>query len=190
MKLKKLTKAQRRLSKNGSKNPQLIKLDIACGQNKKKGFTGIDIAKVDGVDIIHDLTKFPWPFEDNSVGEAFCSHYVEHTPDLIAFMNEVYRILAPGAQLTIHAPYYTSMRCWQDPTHLRAISEASFLYYNKGWREANRLTHYPITCDFDFTYGYVMGAEWAAKSPEAQQYAIAHYWNVVSDITVTLTKKE
>ena len=32
----------------------------------------------------------------------------------------------------IWAPYYTSMRCWQDPTHTRAISEATFLYANKG----------------------------------------------------------
>lgn len=45
------------------------------------------------------------------------------------------------AKATILAPYYTSMRCWQDPTHTRAISEASFLYFNKDWRVQNKLDH-------------------------------------------------
>ena len=46
------------------------------------------------------------------------------------------------------------MRAWQDPTHKRAISEATFLYANKSWRVSQGLDRYPITCDFDFSYGY------------------------------------
>ena len=168
---------------------QVLKVDLACGQNKQEGFVGVDIAKLPGVDIVHNLEVYPWPFEDNSVDEVFCSHYVEHTPCLMKFMNELYRIMKVGAKCTVLAPYYTSMRCWQDPTHLRAISEASFLYYNKQWRLENKLDHYPITCDFDFSYGYVITQEWATRNEEARLFAIKHYWNVVSDIQVTLVKK-
>jgi hypothetical protein len=81
------------------------------------------------------------------------------------------------------------MRCWQDPTHKRAISEATFLYYNKQWRDTNKLDHYPIHCDFDYTYGYDINAIWANRSEEARNFAISHYMNVVNDIHVVLTKR-
>lgn len=169
--------------------PVLLKLDLACGQSKREGFLGVDIVPMDGVDIVADLTRFPWPWKTASVEAVQISHYIEHVPDLIAFMNELGRIMAPGGQATIIAPYYTSMRCWQDPTHVRAISEASFLYYNREWREQNKLTHYPITCDFDFQYGYAMTPDWANRAEEARAFAIRHYWNVVQDIHVTMTKR-
>ena len=166
-----------------------MKLDIACGQNKQEGFTGVDIVACEGVDVVHNLEQYPWPFENESVDEAFCSHYVEHTVCLMKFMDEVYRILKPGGKLTVVSPYYNSIRCWQDPTHTRAISEASFLYFNKDWRVQNKLDHYPINCDFDFTYGYSLTPDWASRSEEARNFAIRHYMNVVSDIHVNLTKK-
>jgi SAM-dependent methyltransferase len=167
----------------------MVKLDIACGQNKQEGFIGIDQCVLPNVDIVHNLELFPWPIESNSIDEARCVHYIEHTSDLIAFMEELYRILKPNAQCTLSAPYYSSIRAWQDPTHKRAISEASFLYFNKNWREQNKLDHYNIKCDFDFSYGYVLTPAWSTRSDEARNFAITHYINVISDIQVILTKK-
>lgn len=164
-----------------------VKLDIACGKNKKNGFTGVDIWK--GADIVVDLKKFPWPFEDNSVDEIFCSHYIEHTPDLISFANELYRIMKPGAKAEIIAPYYSSIRAWQDPTHLRAISENTFLYFNKEWRTINKLDHYPITANFDFESSYILSPEWQGKATDEVEFAIKHYINVISDIRTILTKR-
>ena len=166
------------------------KLDLACGQNKTAGYFGIDAVKMEGVDAVVDLEKFPWPIKSNSAEDIVCNHYVEHTPDLIKFMDEVYRILKPGGKIKIISPYYTSMRCWQDPTHKRAISEATFLYYNKKWRDDNRLDHYKIKCDFDYTYGYDMAIEWANRNDDARNWAIKHYNNVINDIHVILTKRE
>lgn len=166
-----------------------LKLDLACGQNKRAGFTGVDIAKGKGVDIVHNLEKYPWPFKANSVDEVNISHYIEHVHDLVKFMNELYRVMKPGAQCSVVAPYYSSMRAWQDPTHVRAISEASFLYFNKEWRQNNRLDHYKIAADFDFSYGYALNPEWQNRSEESRAFAIQHYINVVSDIQVVLTKR-
>jgi SAM-dependent methyltransferase len=126
------------------------KLNLACGQNKVEGFFGIDLVKTEAADIAMDLEWFPWDIESESADEIICSHYVEHTSDLIKFMDEVYRILKPGGKITIVAPYYNSIRCWQDPTHKRAISEMTFMYFNKGWRDMNKLDHYGIKSDFDF----------------------------------------
>jgi predicted SAM-dependent methyltransferase len=166
------------------------KLDLACGDRKTEGFYGIDVSPDVKPDAVVDLTVFPWPIVSDSVDEIICNHYVEHTPDLMKFMNEVYRILKPGGKIKIVAPYWNSIRCWQDPTHLRAISEASFYYYNKKWREDSKLTHYPITCDFDFTYGYDMAVEWANRSEEARNFAIKHYVGIINDIHVVLTSRK
>jgi predicted SAM-dependent methyltransferase len=164
-----------------------IRLNLGCGQNRIEGFTGVDI--MPGADVVLDLFKPKWPWKDNSVDAIECLHFIEHVPSLIDFMNECHRILKPGGQMHVIAPYYTSIRCWQDPTHKNAISEVSFMYYNADWRKANKLDHYPITADFDFAYGYAFNPIWQARSDEARQFALAHYWNVVSDIEVTLTKK-
>lgn len=172
-----------------TKENSTIKLNLACGQTKIEGFLGVDIKKTDTVDLVVDLEKFPWPWEDNSVDEIFCSHYVEHTNDLIKFMEECYRILKPEGTIKIIAPYYNSIRCWQDPTHKRAISEATFLYFNKQWRDINRLDHYGINADFDFNYGYDLNPEWAVRPAAARDFAIKHYTNVVNDIHVSLKKR-
>jgi ubiquinone/menaquinone biosynthesis C-methylase UbiE len=165
-----------------------IKLDIACGQNKHPGFQGVDIASAPGVDTVWDLEKFPWtPFEDNSVEEVHCAHYIEHTLDWMKFMDEVWRICQDGAKVTFIAPYFTSIRAWQDPTHQRAISEATFLYADRAWREANKLDHYPMKCNFK-TEKMVLFflPPWDKKSDEAKEFARQHYFNVVTDILVEL----
>jgi ubiquinone/menaquinone biosynthesis C-methylase UbiE len=167
-----------------------MKLNLACGQNKIDGFLGVDIVKTDITDKIMNLEVFPWDFKDDSVDEIFCSHYIEHTPDLIKFMDECYRILKVGGKMTVIAPYYTSVRATQDPTHKRFISESTFLYFNKEWMIQNKLEHYGIKADFDYTYGYSFSPMWAMRNEEARNFAIIHYNNVITDIQVILTKKE
>jgi predicted SAM-dependent methyltransferase len=56
------------------------KIDLACGNNKKEGFVGIDIAETPLVDYVVDLQVFPWPIESESVEELYCGHYIEHIP--------------------------------------------------------------------------------------------------------------
>lgn len=165
-----------------------MKLDLACGQNKREGFKGVDIAPGPGVDFVFDLETYPWTiFQDNSIEEIHCSHYVEHVSDLMKFMDEIYRICIDGAKVTFLAPYYTSIRAWQDPTHKRVISEATWLYYNAKWRRENKLDHYPITCNFEVTQAMVFfNQPWDKKSEEARAFAQQHYWNAVSDIVVEL----
>jgi len=196
-------------AKAAPKTVKPLKLSLACGGNKPEGFKGVDIAKTKDADYVQDLLQFPWSqFKDTSVDEIECSHFVEHIPHgdgyhdpFLQFFDEIYRILKPAefdpanpniatkGFARIVCPYYSSMRAWQDPTHQRAISEASFLYLNKQWRIDNKLDHYPISCDFDFTYGYVLNPEWQNRNQEAQAFAIQHYKNVVSDIQVILTKR-
>jgi ubiquinone/menaquinone biosynthesis C-methylase UbiE len=177
-----------------------LRLDLGCGQNCKVGedgvkFTGVDYVKCDGVDIVHDLTKFPYPFEDSSVDEVFTSHFLEHLdgPERIQFFTEMYRIMKPGGKMTHIHPYYKSVRAIQDPTHkFPPIGENSYLYWDKTWRAANKLDHYkmPVDLDFDFNIFYTFqDALWANKSEEARNFAINHYFNVVADMIVHMKKR-
>jgi hypothetical protein len=199
---KKLEKMQSKASR------QLIKLDIAAGQNKREGFVGIDLYS--GSDIVHNLNHYPWPIADESVSEAHCSHYLEHIPmaywhpgnryspvqetpkgrdALCKFFDELHRILVPGGKCYLIAPYYANQRCWQDPTHRRPICDSTFFYLSKQWREANRLDHYGMTCDFEATWGYAFEQDLLGRNDEYRQFAVRHHWHAVQDIHATLTKK-
>jgi len=168
-----------------------LRLDLACGQHKQAGFHGVDLVGVPGVDTVYDLATFPWPWADNSVEEIYSSHYVEHCPNLIGFMQEVWRICKPEAKVTIIHPYLKSVRAFQDPTHVRFIPEHTWAYFTKGWRVNNGLDHYPITTDFDpVTIVAAFNAPWHLKEEQARQFAIQAYWDVISDLTVTLVVKK
>jgi predicted SAM-dependent methyltransferase len=179
---------------------ELVKVDLACGDNKREGFIGVDFVETSSTDVVFDLQTYPWPFEDNSVDEINCSHYVEHIPHnimnpndrrdgWIQFMDEVYRILKPGGKATITTPYYTSIRADQDPTHCRSISEASYYYVNKEWRDNNKLSHYGIKCDFDVRFSFYVTNELILKSEEIRNRAFKYDWNTADDIIAEMTKR-
>ena len=166
------------------------RLDLACGNNKRAGFIGVDRSREETqADVAHDLEVYPWPFPDSYADEVYCSHFIEHVSDLVAFINELWRILKPGSAATFVAPYYTSVWAIQDPTHKRFIAEQTFLYFDRDWREANRLSHYPIVSDFKIekTERSVSPA-FSGKTDDEIAYAAMHYWNVINEIAVTLKK--
>lgn len=62
-----------------SKKKTDIRLDIGCGANKaSKEFIGMDVRPLPGVDIVHNLEKYPYPFEDNTFTLVHASHVLEH----------------------------------------------------------------------------------------------------------------
>ena len=173
--------------------PELLKLDLGAGQHCKEGFEGVDIVKLPGIKYVHDLKKYPWPWKSDSVSETFCSHFLEHLtgPERVTFMDELYRILVPEGKAVFIAPYWSSMRAVQDPTHAwPPLCEASFLYFNAKWRKDNGLDHYKITSDFDFVFGYGINPVWMTRNDETRQFAIANYCNSVQDLHCTLTSRK
>lgn len=189
-----------------SKKEEIVGVDLGCGQIKQpiEFFTenfkitptkviGVDIVDCEGVDIVHDLTKFPYPFKDESVDMIFASHFVEHLDGIerMKFMDECYRILKPEGKMRLVHPYYKSVRAVQDPTHKwPPISENSYFYWDKKWRELNKLDHYPIKCDYEFNIYYSWQDPTVAnKNEETRMFMIDKYWNVVADMIVDLVKR-
>lgn len=110
---------------------------------------------------------------------------------LILFMEEVYRILEPKGSIALAFPYYQSDFCWRDPTHRRAITEATMFYFDKQWRLNSNLSHYPITSDFDVEFeGYVHFEDKKKfKTQKDRVFAIRHLNNVVVEMRVRLRKR-
>jgi len=111
-----------------------VNIQLAGGEEPEKGFINIDIRDVEGVDVVHDLEKYPWPFPDNSADLVLASHIVEHIEPhkfgFIKFMDEIWRITKPGGQLMISTPYAGSFAFYQDPTHVNPCNEATWSYFD------------------------------------------------------------
>lgn len=178
------------------KNAEL-KLDFGCGTRKQDGFIGVDKIAFKGVDVVLDVGKEPFPWDDNSVDEAYASHFVEHltSSERIHFFNELYRVLKKDAKATIICPYWGSSRAYGDPTHRwPPVGEYTFSYLNKEWR-SKEAPHTDIknwddgySCNFDATWGYGMHMMLASRNQEFQQFAINFYKEAAQDIHATLIK--
>jgi len=94
------------------------------------GFIGVDICQP--ADQIADLSK-PWPWPDSSVDEVIALDVVEHLPDKINTLNELWRVLKPGARATIEVPSASKgAGADQDPTHTSRWNMNSFQYFEAG----------------------------------------------------------
>lgn len=119
------------------------KLNVGCGPDIRpasEGWVNMDIAPLKGVDVVHDLLSFPWPFEANSFDHVFMSHVMEHVPHYVGHkdskdgfiltIEEIHRILKPGGTLEILSPHPDSPDVWADPTHTRVIHPKNFQYFD------------------------------------------------------------
>lgn len=174
-----------------------IRLDIGCGKNKKPGFVGMDQYPMEGVDVVHDVRK-PWPYENESVEEVHCSHFLEHLTgeERVTFFNELYRVMKPGAKAMIITPHWASGRAYGDPTHKwPPVSEFGFFYLLRNWRESNaphtdaKWNKSGYDCDFECTGGYSMHPSIVPRDQSYQQYALQHYKEAAQDTITTLTRK-
>jgi SAM-dependent methyltransferase len=101
-------------------------LDVGCGINKYEGAIGLDYNPRTGADVIHDLEKVPYPFPDNEFDLVVSNHVVEHVPNVMAFIGELYRITRNGGRIKLLTPHYTNADWAADPTHRNHFSSYSF----------------------------------------------------------------
>jgi len=111
------------------------KLNLACGNDIRTStdevrWTHLDLASLPGVDVVHDLTRFPWPFEDGSFDEIVAYDVLEHLPDVVRTMEELWRILKPGGVVEIRIPYWNSIHSINDPTHVRFFNENTLQFFD------------------------------------------------------------
>ena len=101
-------------------------LDVGCGINKYEGAIGLDHNPRTGADVIHDLGKMPYPFEDDEFDFVVSRHAIEHLPDVMGFVTELYRITKNGGRIEIVTPHYTNPDWANDITHRNHFNSYSF----------------------------------------------------------------
>jgi predicted SAM-dependent methyltransferase len=88
---------------NAMKKQGRIWLELGSGPKRgNNGWTTIDIS---GADISHDL-RLGIPLPDQTVDRIYTSHMFEHIPykELVVFVNECYRVLKVGGELSVCVP--------------------------------------------------------------------------------------
>ena len=107
-----------------------MKLNLGCCDDLLDGYVNVDL--VAGPDTVVADLREPWPWEDGSIEQIRAWDIVEHLPDKIHTMNELWRVLAPGATVEIAVPTTDGPGAFQDPTHVSFWNRRSFLYYEAG----------------------------------------------------------
>ncbi len=107
-------------------------LDVGCGDRKLPGAIGVDALALPSVDVVHDLSIFPWPFADNSFDLVYANHFLEHVDDVVRTLEEIHRILVVGGRATIQVPYFRSTDAFTDPTHRHFFTSRSLDYVVEG----------------------------------------------------------
>ena len=176
-----------------------MKLDIGCGKNKREGFHGVDQYAMEGVDTVLKVGTEAWPWDNGCIEEAHASHFVEHltADERVHFYNELYRVLKPGAKVTIITPHWASNRAYGDPTHQwPPVAEMSFYYLKQDWRDTQaphtdlKWNQKGYSCNFTATWGYSFSPELGARNQEYVQYALQNFKEAAQDLHATLVKPE
>lgn len=106
-------------------------LNLGCGKRIIPGAINLDKHKFPGVDILHDLDKFPYPFKDNQFDEIYCFNILPFVEDFIKTMEEIYRIAKDGAIIKILDVPSPSPFSFQNPLVVTRLAFNTFEYYKK-----------------------------------------------------------
>jgi len=93
-----------------------MKLNLGCERDIRKGFINVDIRKFKGVDVIHDLNKFPYPFGSSSITYIHSRNCFEQLDDMDKVTDELYRICDDEAIIDLEVFHFSSVMAFNS-TH-------------------------------------------------------------------------
>lgn len=164
------------------------KINLGSGKDFREDYINIDINPLWRPDTTSFCGEVAFTerfgnvfFEKESFDEILANDVLEHIPDLIATMTQALKLLRVGGVMSICVPYDLSYGAWQDPTHVRAFNERSWLYYTDwfwylGW-DAHR---------FELTRLDFMVPEGVVLTPDISQMRP----RLIEAMLVTLEKVE
>lgn len=141
------------------------KINLGSGKDFRRDCLNIDVTDYWSPDITLDMTR-PLPpdspptfatrrfgdvtLANDSFDEIVAIDVLEHLPDLVTTMTNCLNLLRSGGRFNILVPYDLSYGAWQDPTHVRAFNERSWLYYTDWFWYIGWQTHRFVIASLDF----------------------------------------
>lgn len=107
------------------------KLNLGCGTDIRDGWINLDIAALEGVDVVHDISNLPLPFGDNEFDYILAQDILEHL-EYIPLLKDLHRIMKRGATLEVRIPHFTSRYNFNDPTHKKMFSSKTLDFFVHG----------------------------------------------------------
>lgn len=176
------------------------RINIGSGKDYRPGYLNIDINRDSNPDMVLDLAApmvFPVSVQspvygnvtlaENQIDQIVAIDVLEHVQQLPQLMGNCLKLLKEGGQFTILVPYDLSLGAWQDPTHVRAFNENSWLYYTQwfwylGWFEHR----------FDITESKLNLSEYGKTlvSNNVPQTEVLRTPRAVDSMNVVLTKRK
>ena len=130
-------------------------LNLGCGKDWREDCLNSDIQVRVNPDWCCDISKVQWgelvetrfgqiKIKPEMFDTILANDVLEHIPDLVSAMRNCRDLLKVGGEFVISVPYELSLGAWQDPTHVRAFNENSWLYYTEwswylGWDSGFKL---------------------------------------------------
>ncbi len=106
------------------------RLNLGCGTDTKQSWINLDVIALPGVDVVWDLNRVPYPFENEFFDIIYCKDILEHV-DFIEVLRELHRITKYGGEIQIQVPHFSSINNYLDPTHKNRFSIDTFDFFLK-----------------------------------------------------------
>jgi len=167
--------------------------------NTVEKWINIDKNRKCRADYYLDLEKDKIPCKTSTADYILMRHFFEHIRNIDHLMNECWRVLKHGGTLHIISPYWTNQWSVGDPTHVRSVTENTFMFFDKVVmekciKEKKVMTVVCPKCDFvQQEVKMHLPSEWLdkhEKNPDEVKFAMKHYLNVVEEIEFYLRARK
>jgi SAM-dependent methyltransferase len=166
----------------------LTQMNLGSGKNYRDGWLNVDTNPQWEPDLCHDLSQFIHPSLNwGSFDLIVANDVLEHVPNLVGLMTNLMLLLRNGGELHASVPYDLSFGAWQDPTHVRAFNERSWLYYTDWFWYLNWRDHRYDLVQLDYLYSDMGKALLAGGHTERQ---VSTTPRMVDQMNVVLRKRE
>lgn len=142
------------------------KLSLGAGSEIETGeeWINLDMLDLPGIEVVWNLVMLPLPWDDNTFeyikAKDVIEHLPSHTPDryepmIVAFIEDMYRILKPGGVLFIQTPSWKADFLYTDPTHVRGFTKETMDFFDP-------------TTDFGKSGGFISKAKFKVTAKELE----------------------
>ena len=104
-------------------------LELGCGESKLYPRSiGVDVLDYPCVDVVGDVHDVLDAIPTASVDHVYSNHFFEHVDDVDRLLDQLGRVMKPGATMRVLVPHALNPHFYSDPTHKSFFALYTFAY--------------------------------------------------------------